>query len=195
MTREEVESAVRAWARRSPLLPLGFLSAMRVRRVRDAEVRRTTEYVDLIPRAVRYDPPPGEIPAWALRDAVGQEIAVTGTTARHERIPVTLATVEYDERDYEVLIVGENRIVHIDRPPRAWVRIALIAGLVVTGLGLFAARLLTSPSFAPVGGASEGKPPPPRVEPAERTVLCPGCDGKGCSACGNRGRLPIEGRK
>ena len=131
MTPDEAEAVVRAWARRSPLLPLDFTRSMRVRRVRDAEVRRTTEFVDLIPRAVRYDPP-GEIPAWALRGAVGQEVAASGSTARHERIPVTLATVVYDERDFEVLIVGENRIVHFDRPPRAWLRIALIAGLMIS---------------------------------------------------------------
>ncbi len=183
---------MRAWARRSPLLPLNFAQSMRVRSVREAEVRRTTEVVDLIPRAVRYDPPPGEIPAWALRDAVGQEISVAGSSARHERIPVTLAAVEYDGCRYDVLIVGENRIVHVDHPPRAWLRIALIAGLIVTGLGLFAARMMTIPSSVPTGGDSEGRPRPARVEPAERTVLCPGCDGRGCSACGNRGRLTIE---
>ena len=148
MTRDEVETAVRAWARRSPLLPLGFAQSMRILGVRDAE-----------------------LPSWV---------------ARSERPRATVATIEYGDRDYEVAIVGDD--VHVHHPPRAWLRIALIAGLLVTGLGLIAARLLASPQAveAPVRAT-----PPAVVEPAERTVLCPGCDGKGCAACGDRGRIAV----
>ena len=160
MTRDDVAAAVRAWARWSPLLPMGFVQSMKIRNVRDAE-----------------------LPAWVVQEGVPRDAA-----AGRVPVPVTLATIEYNERDYEVVIVGVDRTVHINRPPRAWLRIALIAGLAVTALGLLAGRWLQRPPPA----REPARSVPAATAPPAPTVLCPGCDGKGCSVCGNRGRLPVD---
>jgi hypothetical protein len=254
VTRDDVEAAIRAWARRSPLLPVGFTDSMKVRRVREGEIRRAVDHiaVDVGPIGVpgpedykttltHYDPEPGAaggLPASVLRDAGGRTVhtyervgpeaggapdpfaapatfhylvrvvaerlrwrlesegrphQIAGRTLVLESIPVTYATVEYRDRDYEFAFVGTERRLHVPEMPRAWVRIALMAGLVVTGLTLLLGRLVIPAVEARVMPAVAPVSAPARIE-TPSTVLCPVCLGRSaaCSACRTTGRITVE---